>query len=41
MRHMIQKDFYIRTLIRQLIIDKLSIFHEIAPNFTYLQKLQI
>ena len=32
----VQKDFQIRTLDKQLSI---STFHEIAPNFTYPQKL--
>ena len=34
----VQKDFTIQTLILKAVIDKISIFHEIAPNFTYSKK---
>ena len=33
----VQKDFYIRTLIKQL-LTKYQFFHEIAQNFTFLQQ---
>ena len=35
---MCKKDFKIRTLIKHWVIDEISNFHEIVPNFTYSKK---
>ena len=34
----VQKGFFLDSNFNQAVINKISNFHKIAPNFTYLQK---